>query len=132
MVKQTQEYINLKIKNCEELIRSATSKPQREIYEAYKEYWEKEKGIIEQKKEKLDMIKQTKVIVNNAKEELEVELEESAVDTSKTRCPICLEEFSNQGFPKHYEACKRRDELEKELETAKAELEAESTEKPNI
>lgn len=127
MAKHTEKYLKFKLDNCKELVKNATSKEQRSIYESYMEYWEKQAILIEIKKEKLDMIKQTKVIVNDTKEELEEELEEIAVDISKTRCPLCLAEFSNQGFPNHYEACKKNQELEaKRAELAELEKQAEN------
>ena len=42
-------------------------------------------------------------------------------EPEKIVCDICGKEFSPQGFPKHYESCKRK----KELQDKKAALEAE-------
>ncbi len=41
MIKLNQDYINLKIVNCKELVKNATSEAQAEIYIGYLEFWQK-------------------------------------------------------------------------------------------
>lgn len=100
------EYIARKIHMCIELVNTATSEAQKEIYQGYLKFWqEKHKNII---------------ISTSVDEDQEPEVEDKIpppeiADNGKIICDICGNEFAKAGYPNHRTACEKK-QLEAEVE----------------